>query len=490
MDFDGIAPECWLRLFLRKPEDFTKWFDRLLSRSPLMAGLSLPALASGKESAVSELDKIRLIVPQTSLVALADIVLSEFLNSFINDQFKGLGDHFYIGARKYTQPLEVAFAGQLMIDKGLDLRSEGCLGQADIQQYFDNLPFQQLVRFCKTRGLPSPNIACVIRHQLITSLYVHVSGASRVHMVRNRARGGLTGSRVALALARIPVEDMCFKFNDVWRTHAFAGTICVATWIDNLFVFGKTLTSTLTVLRESETFLENVWKLKFKPSSKQLMVPFAQPCTDMLEEYPVVSAFKILGHLLIPDGGSQACRDSTIRACWRSFWANVHRSKQQFRGRQVLLGRLNRFVLPVLTFRMPRWSFVESHAKQLDSIQRKMISIILALRPEVGESVEQFVRRRAREVARIQRSQVPWSVRWSRAVLAWGRHVERNTANNCFASHLLEVRSQDELRWRRASFSNRPNTRSFSGFNPRRWLDGLEVCRQKHAPHDELPPSP
>ena len=49
-----------------------------------------------------------------------------------------------------------------------------------------------------------------------------------------RPVGGLTGSRVAGALARIPIEDLVAFYSEYWKEKGFERRISIGTWVDNL----------------------------------------------------------------------------------------------------------------------------------------------------------------------------------------------------------------------------------------------------------------
>ena len=83
----------------------------------------------------------------------------------------------------------------------------------------------------------------------------------------------MTGSRVAGALARIPVELMAKLHVDKWEKHAFMGKLIMSTWIDNFFVMARSLRGGMEVMQDAETYLRNRWNLSFKASSKMVMLP-------------------------------------------------------------------------------------------------------------------------------------------------------------------------------------------------------------------------
>ena len=129
------------------------------------------------------------------------------------------------------------------------------------------------------------------------------------------------------------------------------------------------------------------------------------------------------------------------------------------------------------------------HALQLDRVQRKMISFCLGLKPRDGESVSQFCRRRSRTTAHISNEQGLWSVRWSRAIVAWSCHVVRNHNYAVWSAPLLSLRMSAELAQRRSENSGRPVTRKEPGFIMKRWTDSVSdaLCymRKKYVfPYD------
>ena len=60
-----------------------------------------------------------------------------------------------------------------------------------------------------------------------------------------------------------------------------------------------------------------------------------------------------------------------------------------------------------------------------------------------------------------------------------GEHAERNHGDAVWAGPLLQILCSVELAIRRALFNNRPRTRCFSGFSPKRWQDGFDFSRRR-----------
>ena len=140
----------------------------------------------------------------------------------------------------------------------------------------------------------------------------------------------------------------------------------------------------------------------------------------------------------------------------------------------MLLRRIQRFDLPFLRYRFPRWTFYKSLALKLDRVQRRMILIVLATKLIEGEDLSVFYRRRAKLATAEQKSQRAWSEVWAGCVVSWGAHVLRNSGNAFFVAQLNGVMGSSELSQRRSLNSCRPCTRTSPGIIVRRWWDGVD----------------
>ena len=84
------------------------------------------------------------------------------------------------------------------------------------------------------------------------------SGQSNV-FINCRTVGGLTGSRTAGVLGRIPVESIIASRVSVWRRwgfHANKDVFCLATWVDNLFSASDSLHGAISILEDFEMQLQ------------------------------------------------------------------------------------------------------------------------------------------------------------------------------------------------------------------------------------------
>ena len=112
-----------------------------------------------------------------------------------------------------------------------------------------------------------------MRIQLLLQLVLQVSQTS-VEISR-RTKGGLTGTRVAGALGRVPILDMIAERERYWRDYGFKLTpgpeetsLTVATYIDNLLSVSNNVDGAIWIMRDAECYLLSKWQLSLKPSSK------------------------------------------------------------------------------------------------------------------------------------------------------------------------------------------------------------------------------
>ena len=435
--------------------------------------MTILGLPSGKTSSSPSPEDVRMVLPQTALLTLFDVLLSTAIHKFLNLQFPTTPAGAYIGGRKRTQPMEIAFAMQLCVDKSLDDRSSGCLAQGDIQKYFDSMPMVEICAWLCEREFPAKLFALVVRHQILTSICVYLRNSRVTPKVRERGTGSLTGSRTAGALARLPIEDMISVKHNSWCKLGFHQRLNVGCWVDNLYVASSTPCRAVAILCDAEDYLENVWHLRIKESSKMFMPMFNNGQEFSQVGWAKVSEFPVLGHIVQDNGACNVCFRSAVSGAWRAFWANLSRASTGPLSLHLKLRHMTRVVNPIIFFRASRWPFSSNKAKLLDRTQRHMIRIMLGIRMLPGEDMSTFARRAGHAVLNVQRNVGSWGFGWARNIISWAAHVLRNNADACWGARVLDFRSSSELDERRRDHGNRPHTRFSSGFTNRRWTDGV-----------------
>ena len=313
-----------------------------------------------------------------------------------------------------------------------------------------------------------------------------MAGAARA-CILGRCVGGLTGSRVAGALARIPVESCLAARAPLWRKWGFRlggagdeGTVlCCATYIDNCFAVSSAPAGAVAILEDLEDTLLTTWQLAIKPSSRSFVESFGGT-RGVVDEvrWPNHSSFLVLGHLLQNTGSIRADWAQTRRQMWAAFWANAGSAGSSKLTTHQRMRLLLRGVLPILDFRCSRWPPQATIANELDAMQRKMVATLLRLTPLPDEDAAQFVRRRGRAAHHLCTSNGWWSHRWFRRALAWDAHVRRGHNPMAWSTHLVDFKGATYLAQRRAFHQGRTATRTSSGFVSRRWHDGIAFARE------------
>ena len=175
----------------------------------------------GKSAKVTAATETRAILPLPSALLIIDVALARRWNQWINQAVSQ--DHgVHIGARLGTQAWEISHALQLVIEGGLDTANGSAIGQSDIKSYFDSLPIMKIALWLVEHGAPPEDVAAKIR--FLMRLHVGDGASFALH---GRTIGGLTGTRAALVLARIPVETMAAAVHAQCSPFAPGAVFCV-----------------------------------------------------------------------------------------------------------------------------------------------------------------------------------------------------------------------------------------------------------------------
>ena len=273
-----------------------------------MSQLTCIAKPFGKTGQLPLVSDVRLILPQSSILTMLDFILAERLNSFIDLTLPTNSDlGTFCGARPKTQVLDITYTLQSSIEKAIDTQSQGAIGQCDILQFFDNLPMLTLMAWLLRKQAPPALVFGVLRHQLCTKVTVRLPQCSKGVVVRNRVYGGLTGSRLAVALARIPVESMLATLGPSWKNLGFAQAVSVGTWVDNCYAISYSASGVVRILNQAEEYLQQDWGLEIKPSSREVMPVIGHDEDLDDDKWPIVKSMKCLGHLLEANGSVEQC---------------------------------------------------------------------------------------------------------------------------------------------------------------------------------------
>jgi hypothetical protein len=326
-----------------------------------------------------------------------DLLLYRLLTPFINATCPHLSGCF-VGAMPQTQPLGIAHELHSVIEKSLDDHSQGCVAQQDIEKYYDSIHLLLVSRWLLRTGAPRTIVACALRQQMMPQVVLKI-GEVKVKMP-NRASGSLTGSRVAGALGRVPVESIIQDRHAEWQRHGYNASTCtltVCTDVDNIYSASRSLEGALTILEDFADQLRIHWRLNIKASSRQCMVPrgSAETVSDA-DRWKQVREFLVLGHILDDNGYTASCWRATSRAMWRAFFANSGAATAAKLSVKDKMSLLQRSVVPALQHRNTRWPPNGKTSADIDRLQRKMVASIQRVTRAPGEAPAEYIRRRNR----------------------------------------------------------------------------------------------
>ena len=322
-----------------------------------------------------------------------------------------------------------------------------------------------------------------MRGRLFTKVVLNVGHTTIV--IARRTKGGLTGTRTAGALGRIPILDMIAAREEAWRADGFrlgsgihADSLTMATYIDNLYAVSSEVEGAMKIMTDAERYLLKRWQLTLKLSSKMITsaaVGSEHVEGDTVNGYVYHQDFPVLGHLVNNTGSIAYAFEKTLQKMWKAFWGNAgsRRARTLGQRRKVLL--IARAVRPLFEFVCARWPAQITYLDQIDVIQRKMVSLAFGLRRTPAESMKKYNARCGRAAAPF--IDLSWSQVWCTRMQSWQSHMERHA--ELWPARISAYQDARWLQTRRllsgspSLFAGLTGTRARAGKVQRRWQEGL-----------------
>ena len=157
----------------------------------------------GKNGPTPQTSEIRAIIPLPVLPSCMDYLFAARVHAFCDQIFEDLPGVF-VGALCKTQINDISFSLQITVERFLENRSTGCIGQADIRAFFDSLPAGMLVQDMIRRGLDPATGYGLLRFNACLPLVFKF--ANQAKTLDYRTSGALTGTRIAGALSRYVIS--------------------------------------------------------------------------------------------------------------------------------------------------------------------------------------------------------------------------------------------------------------------------------------------
>ena len=363
----------------------------------------------------------------------------------------------------------------------MDRHSKMAIAQQDVEKYYDNLRGLRVVRWLSGRYECGDICATFLKMHSLPTIALRVG--SQQALFRNRCVGLFTGSRSAGAAGRLPLLDVAAVRMPIWGPNALqVGRLhcCLATFVDNLLTLAETPEKAIAIMSDCEDELSKRWCLKIGPESKEYMTCRGYPWQIHIPpEWQRRTTLKCLGHRLDDDGGIGSCFSACTAAMSRSFYANL--TAGLFRASRAAKYRfLSSCVRTIAHFRWSRWPFTKTYAAKLDGLQRKFLTALMQIRPNVGEPYDAFVQRRHITGGHLASACGRWSRAWAHSVITWDAHVRRAHDSGAWSHALLDCQPETWLDlqrwWHSALGESRTRTRAYRGHVHQRWSAGVNLA--------------
>ena len=339
-----------------------------------------------------------------------------------------------------------------------------------------------------------------------------------------RAKGGLTGSTLAMMLARIPVESSLVNLYPSCALRGFPVGKCrlvFGAWVDNIYCASEEPADAYKNLCEVFNELSRVWGLELKEGSVSVLVSDGFDCSDFSNQFqvPVSNSVEILGWNFSRSGSISLIWRELIRKAWGIFQANIQTINFRTLGSLRRLALVERTVKPFVLYKLQPYGAIKSYVSKLRSLQRVMVSRALGNYRLPYEAWKDFRRRCAIQAKScIGQTVSDWADLWIRSTVSWDDYLQRDFEHQV---KFLEDHPQDDIRlllgrsvWPlsesrlvfHSTFSwaallsrhqdgswfekvrsffrvgtrvaSRTNTRSHKGFVQTRWHDAVALCRE------------
>ena len=159
-----------------------------------------------------------------------------------------------------------------------------------------------------------------MRHQLLTGISL-LRGASDL-LLGKRSSGGLTGSKLALLLSRVPIFDTMAELSFGLLPMGFKTdltNLLFASYVDNIYVAANFCEDALACLKAFFRYLADCWGLELKSGSESLLVPPGADISKVPDPSIVVHETKVLGWRIRGDGSMSTQWAWLERVMWAAF---------------------------------------------------------------------------------------------------------------------------------------------------------------------------
>lgn len=161
VDDQGLAPVAVAGAALVVPEAVRSAFCSLAASGECMSSRVVVGHALGKKPSCPTVDNIRVTIPLNTIMGVLDVVIADDITtSMLCSMPCPVGGGHVRGSSS-----RMALVARLTIEKALDRRSAGAVGQGDVRQFYDHVPVAECRATLVDDGIAPATAQVAFRHQ-------------------------------------------------------------------------------------------------------------------------------------------------------------------------------------------------------------------------------------------------------------------------------------------------------------------------------------
>ena len=252
--------------------------------------------------------------------------------------------------------------------------------------------------------------------------------------ITGRATGGLTGSRVAGALARIPIEQTIADVAEIAGNQGFlagAHRLTFASYVDNIFVLGKDGASAVLLADQFEKVLAAKWKQSIKSTSREIIVPRGALVGRVnLQRWKQVEIMRVLGMNIQDNAETNLSWTETEQQCMTLYFRRAYSGLTRLLNPAARVKIANIVLKPLLLFKMAAAPLSATRLYQIQKLQRRVYLGCSGIKQQQTESKESWHRRRSTAVSQMMEQSSLWHAAVAKAHVGFADHVRRSASRS------------------------------------------------------------
>ena len=500
IDRDGTSSEAW-RLLGNNNHYFCDWLASNIVKEEFWMQFCVHGLLKGKSGQDAAPDDMRALLPLVPLAQLCDAMIAQKLQHYIDLAIPDR-DGIYRGARQFTQTCEIPLSLQLLLEKSQDYGLGNAVGQIDALSHYDNLDIIRIAKWLQTHGVPDDLVRATVIFQTMIPVELQIAG--ECIQIDRRTRGGLTGTRTAGQLGRVPIEDAMNQVHAELEHYGaplylpadtadqYKPVDCACEWkhfvqltfasfVDNVYFAGRSVTAALALAGRFEEVLQDKWGQTIKPQSRQICLPRGVPSGRIhLGKWEVCDGFRVLGVEIQDNAETDRSWMETAKTARKLFWRISRTADYRSLAAEYRLRTLDAQILPFLLHRLTALPLHFSRLYQVQKLQREFYAKTLRIKLPQGLTKQQRAQQRQAIVTSRMTGRF-WHQRLASSQVKLDAHVRRSAWRKSWPGMLAFYR--DPAKHQRWLQTGRL-CRRYQGHVPQRWDRSVSEARG-HA-DDEL----